>query len=429
MQQLTHTASSQTPIARPRYDFLKNEIARWQEESILNRAQGDEILARYSTEGGKQHGLLVLLVAGSCIVGLSAMLFISTNWQGASIQIKGLTAVCLMLACYIAGWTLKGKSPLKSILAESLVFLGCVFFGAITILISQHFQITGDHPELLLWAMGIAPIVVLFRSHPSAILCAGIMAYRSVQPSADHFSVDWLLLLSTMSAVYCAYYTKSQVALVISVGACAAALSGSRHNVDEFVALFFGIGCFIAHLWHEHSKRWQVMSMPYLLLSYVLVMTSIFILVNEYSSQSLMEKFSTQRIQISAILTLASLCFLVKSPVGLTRWPIATGFAIIAAVLLSCYGTGCDNKTLTLGSFFAANLFYLFYITSSIENRLIQFLPVATLTIFAIIFAAAAPGGAMLGSGIAFGVGLVLMICSFAALGRSMRTVSERSLK
>ncbi len=238
MQQLKSTVNPQTPILRSRYDFLKNEIARWQEDNILNRTQGDEILARYSAEGGKQHGLLALLITGACIVGMSALLFISTNWQGASMQVKVLAAVVTMLACYISAWVLKGKSPLKTILSESLVFLGCIFFGASTILISQYFQITSEQPDMLIWAMSIAPIIVLFRSHPSAILCAGIIAYRSVQPTASQFSLDWLLLLSTFSAVYCAYYTRSQVALVISLCACACSLSGTRHNFDEYVVLF-----------------------------------------------------------------------------------------------------------------------------------------------------------------------------------------------
>lgn len=425
MQQLMSNLNSQTPIPRSRYDFLNNEIARWQEENILNRTQGDEILARYSPEGGKQHGLQVLLIAGACIVGMSIFLFISSNWQGASFQIKGLVAVATMLACYISAWLLKDKSPLKTILSESLVFLGCILFGASTILISQHFQISGEQPEMVIWAMGIAPIIVLFRSHPSAILCAGIIAYRAIQPTSSQFSLDWLLVLSTLSAVSCAYYTRSQVALVISLCACACSLSGTRHNFDGSVVLFFGIGCFILHLWHEHSKRWQVMSTPFLLVSYGLIMFGIFTLVCENS----MEKFSTVRIQCGAILSLTMLSMLVKSPASKTRWPIAAGLGIIAAVCLSCFGINADNKVLTLSAFFIANIFYLFYITSSSENHLIQFIPVATLTIFSLIFLSLAPWGAMNASGIAFGVGLVLMICSFAALGRSMRTASERSLK
>jgi len=432
MQQLNNTVKLQkTPIQRPRYEFLKNEIARWQEENILNRTQGDEILACYSPEGGKQHGLLVLLITGTCIVGLSILLFISANWAGASFQIKGLAAVATMLVCYFSAWSLRGKSPLKNILSELLVFLGCVFFGASTILISQKFQITSDQPELLIWALGIAPIIVLFRSHSSAILCACIIAFRSIQPTTSVFSLDWLLLLSSFSAVFCAYYTRSQLALAISLCACACSLSGTRHNLDEYVVLFFGIGCFILHLWHEHSRRWQLMSTPFLLVSYGLIMLGVVALINEYS----MEKFDPLRIQCGAIINLALLSMLVKSPAGKTRWPIATGFGIIAAVCLSCYCVGTENRFLSTSAFFIANIFYLFYITSSIENRLIQFIPVATLTIFALLFLSSAPGTAMVGSGIAFGVGLVLMICSFAALARSirsnedsMRTASERSL-
>ena len=357
------------------------------------------------------------------------MLFISTNWQGIAVQVKATVVVALMLACYFSAFKLKGKSPLKSVLSESLIFLGCVMFGGGAILVSQHFQVTGNQPELLLWAMGIAPVVVLFRSHPAAILCAGIVAYRVIQPSGNAYSFDWLVILSTLSALYCAYCTRSQVALALSLAACAFSISLTTRNLDEFVLLFCGIGCFILHLWHEHSKRWQVMSLPYLLVSFALVLGALLMLSCEYSSQSFFEKVSVQHTQLCAIVSLAMLGCLIKSPACKTKWPLFTGVSIIAAVLLMSFCSGGENKIATGCSLFLANLFFLFYITSSIESRLIQFLPVATLTIFALIFVAAAPGGAMLGSGIAFGVGLVLMICSFAALSRSMRTVSERSLK
>ncbi len=118
-----------------------------------------------------------------------------------------------------------------------------------------------------------------------------------------------------------------------------------------------------------------------------------------------MEKFTPLRTQCGALLTLAMLAMLVKSPAAKTRWLIATGFGIIAAVFLSCYCTGFESRNLSLSAFFIVNIFYLFYITSSIENRLIQFIPVAFLTIFSLIFLSSAPGTAMVGSGIAFGVG------------------------
>lgn len=427
MQQLTGQSNTQTPITRPRYDFLKNEIARWQEENILNRAQGDEIIARYSVEGGPQHGLIALLITGVCVLAGSLMLFISSNWQGMTVQIKGMAVLSLMLACYISAWHLKGKSPFQSILSEALVFLGSVSFGCATVLIAQHFHVTGNQPELLLWAMGIVPFIILFRSPASAILCAGVVVYACLRPWGEAYTADWLPTLCAMGALYCAYFTRSQVALGVALCALACGLCRTAHDLGYLLLIFFGLGSFIMHLWHEHSKRWQVMSTPYLLVSFALVLLPMLMLIGQYSSYS--DANSIQKVQIAAIVTLGLLATLIKSPAAKTRWPFVTGALVIGAVILSCLTLSGVHKLLTtFGAFTLANLFYLFYITSSIENRLIQFLPVATFTIFSISFIATAPGGAMLGSGIAFGVGLVLMICSFAALRKSMRAVSERSL-
>lgn len=429
MQNLFNRSGQQTPIVRARYDFLKSEIARWQEENILDRAQADEILARYSSDGGLQHGLKVLIIASACAVGCAVLLFISANWPGVSYQSKCMAVVAAMLACYIFGWRLKNQSQLKTILSELLVFLGCVFFGGATNLVAQHFQITGNQPELLIWAMGIAPLVIIFRSHPAAILMSMIVCYRSFSFSGNSF--DWFTLLAAGSSLFCTYYIRSPWGLVCNLISIVAMVSICKPRVDEFAVLFFGISCFILHLWHEHSKRWQMMSLTYLLASMAFVFLAILGLENEYSYQSLLERTSIQKIQLYAVTSLILLSTLLKSPAGKTCWSSFTGFNIICAVVFSCFCLDDHSRFAGVCGFLAANLFYLFYFTSTIENRIIQFIPVATLTIFSLICFAAAPGGALIGSSIAFGVGLVLMICSFAALGRSFstRAPSERNLE
>lgn len=429
MQNLFNRPIQQTPIVRARYDFLKSEIARWQEDSILNRAQADEILARYSSEGGLQHGLKVIIIASACAVGYAVLLFISANWPGVSYQNKSLAVAGAMLACYIFAWILKNQSPLKTILSEILVFLGCVFFGGAANLVAQHFQITGSQPELLIWAMGIAPLVIIFRSQPAAILMSMIVCYRAFSLPGN--PVDWFIILAAGSSLFCTYYVGSPWGLVCNLISIVAMVSNHRPGIDEFAVLFFGISCFILHLWHEHSKRWQMLSLTYLLASVAFVFLALLGLANEYSYHAILGKTSIQKIQIYAITSLILLSTLVKSPAGKTAWPFFTGFNIICAVVFSTFCFDEHSKLAGMCGFLAANLFYLFYFTSTIENRIIQFIPVATLTIFALICFATAPGGALIGSSIAFGVGLVLMICSFAALGRSFstRASSERNLE
>lgn len=432
MQQFIPSPNLQTPVPRARYEFLKNEISRWQEENILNRAQAEEILSRYSLEGGKQHGFLVLLFTGGFVVAAGILLLISSNWQGVSVQVKGLAILAMMLSSCIAAFRLKGKSPLKTIASETLVFLACTLFGGAAILISQHFHITGNQPELMLWSLGIVPLILLFRSYPSAILCAGITFYCVMQRQSNSTPCDLLLPLCIASSLVCAYFTRSQVALVASLVSLVITIDFHNNKVDEFVVLFFGLSCFIMHLFHDYSKRWQVMAMPYLLVSHACVLGSLALLLSEYSSSYFFEKVSLVRVQVGALLTLGLLTCLIKSPASKSIWSIIAGVATMGAVCLFCCCGGGEDKVVTYGTFLIANLFYLFYFASSVENRFIQFLPVASLTIFALSFIAGAPGGALTGSGIAFGVGLVLMICSFTALAKSMshvRAVSERRLQ
>lgn len=429
MQQLTSQTGQSTPIIRARYEFLKNEVARWQEENILNRAQADEILSRYSIDGGKQHGLTVLLATGACGFGAAVLLFISSNWPGVSTQIKGLVVVVSMIACYIAAWKLKGIDQLKTLAAEALVFLGCIFFGSGANLVSQHFQTTGGQMEILIWAMGIAPLVILFRSQSAAILFSALVLYRAFNTSEPF---TWFVPLAALSALYAAYYMRNQWALALSLGSAALIFCGTKSGPpDEFSLMFFGISCFILHLWHEHSRRFQEFAMPYLLASFGFCLMALFVMANEYSAQQILERTSIQRIQIEAILSLALLATLVRSPAAKTRWPIAAGIGVVAAVCLSSVCMLAENRFAAACGILVVNLYYLFYFTSNVENRILQFVPVLTLTSYVLIYLSAVPGGAMIGSGIAFGLGLVLMICSFAALSRLTKTraVSERSLK
>lgn len=430
MQQIS-PQNLKTPITSGRYDFLRSEIARWQEEDILNRAQSNEILSRYSVDNKCQNGFLALVVTGACLLGAGVLLFISTNWHGVSNELKGAAALLGMLLSYVAAWKLKDKSPVKSVLSESLLLIGCVLYGATTILLAQHFQITGRMPEIQLWAVGIAPIIILFRSHPATLLCAALMMYRTLSPANSGWSasLDPLLILCNVVALYCSYVTRSQLAAFLSLVSLAFSLSACQSHPDEFALLLSGIGCFILHLWHAHSKRWQVMATPCVLASFGLVMVALLALLNEYSCDQIVQRISTQRLQIEVLVTLLALSSLVKSPAGKTKWALISGFLCIGTALLYVVCTAGDSKLYTQSAYFVVNLFYLFYLASTSENRLIQFIPVATLTSYALFFIAAAPGGALLSSGIAFGVGLVLMICAYAALTKSMMPVAERYLK
>lgn len=409
---------ARTEIPKEKFDFVKNEVAKWEEGNILSRSQSDQILARYQPADGSQNGLFTLVYAGCAIVGIALFLFISANWKGIDVQTKCFVFILGMLSCYLYAWHLRGKTILRNVASEALVTMGCLLFGGAAVTVAQHFQITGTRPEVFLWVLGIAPIIWIFRSRHAAILAA-IICTLKVPTIFEGVNFDPAAVLTMAVVVACAYWTRSQIALAIAISAAAFTCSMTSRSIDSATFILFGISCFVLHLGHHHSQRWRIFATPYLLLSMSIVLLGLFFtLLSRFGVTS--ENTDWIRIQISMAVALSSLACLAGTPAAKTYWPALTGVAMIGVVSLFAFldGGKIEMPALLAGIFLIVNLFYLFYTTSVNENRFVQFLPIASLGMTSLLYIVSVPGGALVGSGVALAVGLAVLAFSTFALRR-----------
>lgn len=404
-----------TELPREKYDFVKNEIAKWEEGNILSRHQSDQILARYAPVDGNQNGLVALTYAGCAIVGMAVFLFISSNWTGLDTNTKCFGFLFAMLACYLYAWHTRGKSKLLDLASEVLVTSGCMLFGAAIVTLAQTFQITGVRPELSVWMLCIAPIILIFKSRHATIMAALVCLVKTSPFDAGNF--DPLYVSALLAVVACAYVTRSQIALSMCLIGLSMSCTFDSHKLDQLSLILFGLSCFVLHLRHLHMRNWQIFATPYLIVSMVFVFFGLLMLLVGRSSYVGVSENVALRVQIAMVLSIGTLSSLINTPAAKSYWPVLCGISMISTVVLFQFLPTLDGMAnyLIALTILIANLTYLFYISSTNENRFVQFLPVMTLSLFSFGFLMSPNGGAMRGAGIALAVGFTLLAIAFSA--------------
>lgn len=153
-------------------DQLQEEIKNWAGKGIISETQKDTILKEYSKEYQEEQlvekrGKLVAILStlGAILVGTGVILFFASNWDKISPFQKTIIIYILLFSSYFIGFRLKylqGKYPKTGI---SLIFLGCILYGAAIWLIAQIFHIKAHWPNgLLAWAMFVLPISYIIQS-------------------------------------------------------------------------------------------------------------------------------------------------------------------------------------------------------------------------------------------------------------------------
>lgn len=253
-------------IPQDQYEFLKKEIARWQEDRILDPGVGAEILSKYSVRPKTLLALKILGLVGAGTAGAGVLLFIAANWHSEAIATKALIAVALMILFYIAGSVLRRKPTLYESVGEPCVLLGNLVFGALIILACQHYHISALPPmELLIWGVASSLVACAFRSSACAVIaCAGFGVYAVSATEITPYAVG-----AAACAFACAYFVKSPYALGLVLTMCGLKLYyslnyGNSNPFDGAALPTFGAVCFLGHLWHLASLRMRSLHVPYL---------------------------------------------------------------------------------------------------------------------------------------------------------------------
>lgn len=273
-------------ISRTFQRQLLIEINRWQEEKLIPTELASLLVARYPEPVTKSRLVTILLMLGSILMGLGALLFIGSNWEHLTKLVKVELIVSAILVTNLLAWRfrfLPGNSPR---LGSGLFVTGNIFFGAAIWLISQIFnQDLSMSDGLMLWSIGAAGMALAVREAPLACLTAGLIAaYNLSSPfhifdssiSADRQSLLQFALTFGLS-VWFAYLLRSPWSTIITLVGGGIWIS---INASALGLLAYGVALFAIYLCHR--LWWQPFALGYLYTGTIASLSALFSMTFSY---------------------------------------------------------------------------------------------------------------------------------------------------
>lgn len=151
-------------------------INKWVQEKTINQNQAKKMLAdvsHYKKESRSNKFIVAISTIGAILLGIGAILFIASNWQELPNIVKVLILIGSTAVAYYFGYYFKIQKQNLPMVGSSLLFLGALLFGATVILVTQIYHINANnHILVLIWLVGILPLVYALRSTPIAGLAS-----------------------------------------------------------------------------------------------------------------------------------------------------------------------------------------------------------------------------------------------------------------
>lgn len=156
------------------YSRLKDEIADWQRDGVIDSIQAEAIIKRYGIEKkGYRAGRVITAISiiGSVLVGAGVLLFIASNWEKIPAFGKVLILMITTFSTYFAGYVMRFEKNTYPRVGHALLLLASILVGATIFLVGQIFNINVDtHWLVLLWFIAISPMGYVFESRPTIAL-------------------------------------------------------------------------------------------------------------------------------------------------------------------------------------------------------------------------------------------------------------------
>jgi len=154
----------------------EEQIKEWVKSGTITSEQAQKMLSDV-TQKSKEEKSNKLIVAistiGSILLGIGAILFVASNWSDMSDVIKSLILLGSTFGAYYTGYLFKYEKQNLPKVGASLFFLGALLFGASLFLMAQIYNINANnHTLVLIWLIGVLPLVYAFVSESIAALSA-----------------------------------------------------------------------------------------------------------------------------------------------------------------------------------------------------------------------------------------------------------------
>jgi len=147
----------------------KKQIEEWVSAGTISQDQAKIMLAEINEKGSeRQKGNIVNILAtiGSVLIGVGIISMIAANWEFIPSMIKVLILLLSTFATFLTGYYFSYIKKNLPKVGNALIFLSTLIFGASIFLIAQIYNVPAGSNQwlLMLWLIGILPLVYLFNS-------------------------------------------------------------------------------------------------------------------------------------------------------------------------------------------------------------------------------------------------------------------------
>ncbi len=177
----------------------EKQIQKWLESGTITQEQAQTMLADVNQKSKEERSnkfIVAISTIGAMLLGIGAILFVASNWREISNLMKVVMLLGSTFGAYYAGYLCKYDKKNLPKVGVSLFFLSALLFGASIFLIAQMYHVNGNaHSLILIWLIGILPLVYGFKSEPIAALSSllffiwiGLFTFKG-----EHFDENILL--------------------------------------------------------------------------------------------------------------------------------------------------------------------------------------------------------------------------------------------
>jgi uncharacterized membrane protein len=156
--------------------YTDADLDTWVREGIVSRDQAAAIRRRHATgESARRRSRVVstLAVIGAVVGGLGVILFFAANWDEIPRPTRVALLLATMLGAYAGAYVLRQHRPA---VAQALLLLGAIGFGANLFLVGQMYHVQAHDPlAFLVWTAAVVPVGLVTRARPVAAL--GILTF------------------------------------------------------------------------------------------------------------------------------------------------------------------------------------------------------------------------------------------------------------
>ncbi len=226
--------------------WLKQEVAIWRAEGLVDEALAQRILARYPEAVERGWGRIIFSALGAALVGLGVILFFAYNWQAIPKAAKLLLVFGALAATHGSAMMLARRPDANRALVEGLHALGTMLFGAGIWLVAQIYHIDEHYPNaFLVWSLGALALAWAMPSLVQALLALFLVTFwAGVETFQFHTPMHGAPLLVVLGVMPLAWWRRSPALLACAVAVLfvVTAFTVGWIEADALLPLLFSMG-------------------------------------------------------------------------------------------------------------------------------------------------------------------------------------------